>query len=323
MHWRLLVQRDPETLITGAFLGVLGRPPLDEEMSASKAILAEGGDIAAFIREIVSSEVHRSNVLAHTAVNAPLDGLMAFGQPILAEAYRGILGRNPDDEGLAVHASSLQQTRDLAAVLGEISRSDEAWARALQERAAEIANELRAALLGVDDHPDASGEQAPSLRSTSDLRGLVESLAKGVGHWRHLARRDAEVLVEAAYTALLQREPDAEERQNQANWLAETGDMVTFLAEIGRSDEHSMRVTESQALKDESSQTGVAVQTPNHEALIVSAFQGLLGREPDAQALAAYSTYLGETGNVAAFLAELGGSVEHRKRVLLRTSARP
>ena len=59
------------------------------------------------------------------------------------------------------------------------------------------------------------------------------------------------------------------------------------------------------------------------EDLVRAAFHALLHREPEATALAAYTHLLVDTGDVAAFLHEVGHCQEHIDKLGERLSGRP
>lgn len=180
---------------------------------------------------------------------------------VLAEAYRGILGREPDAEGLASHRATLAHARRLAPVLDSMVRSEEVWRRLLGLRAG--------------------------------------------------------ALVGAVFRALLDREPEDEARAAYGDLLARTGDLEAFVAEVARSTEHENRVLAKHGAAPAAA-VGVGGWTlHDHDALVHAVFRGLLGRDPDPQALATYTRLLAEGGDVAAFIAEVDRSAEHRRRILL------
>lgn len=191
----------------------------------------------------------------------PADLLEPLAERVIQSAYLGILGREPDPDGLAHHSARLRQEGQLATVLSDIAGSEEAWRRSLAARG-----------------PD---------------------------------------LVGAVFRALLGREPEEEARTAYAELLSRTGDVEALLLEIAQSREHESRVLARHGLAAGTAQTPSAGAMANHDATVDAVFRGLLGRAPDADALAAYTRLLGETGDLAAFIAEVGRSAEHRRRVLL------
>jgi uncharacterized protein (DUF2267 family) len=180
---------------------------------------------------------------------------------VLREAYEGILGREPDPDGLAAHGATLRQTGRLASVLRDMVRSDEAWRSMLAARATDI--------------------------------------------------------VQAVFRALLGRDPEEEAQAAYAELLARTGDLEVFLTEVAHSQEHEARVLDRQGLgPGPAAPPGTGTFT-SHEAVVTAVFQGMLGRPPDAEGLAAYTQLLADTGDLARFIAEVDRSAEHRRHVLL------
>jgi hypothetical protein len=323
---RLFTRIFAGALVREAYAGVLGREPDSDGFAAHTARVRRTGRLAQVLQTLTGSDeamAGRSMALSRVAEREPIEGLKALSLPVLTQAYWGILGRAPDDEGLAAYACKLQQTGDLASLLAEISRSDEAWSLALQARAQVIGTELHAALRGVDGLAGDAEKHLPPLLATQGLRGLVEFLAQGPEHWRQLLRRNPEVLVAAAYVSLLDRQPGPEELRSQAQRLAETADLVEFLSGIGRSEEHAARTLQWRTTPAEARAGTDATRWPKPEGIVVAAFESLLGHAPEPEALARYSTQLRKTGNVAGFLAELSDSIEHRRWVVLRRVRQP
>lgn len=239
----------------------------------------------------------------------------AFRSQLVRDAYAGILDREPDATGLAAHAAGLGRSGKLAPVLAEMACSAEAWDHALKAHASDVVAALHAALRNGPADPRDLADWAEQLRDGGDLGGIAAEIAQGPAHWRELARRDGAVLIDAAFDALLDRQPDLDGLRTYTELLRDTGDLTALLADIVRSDEHRDRVLERSAPVDMPAYAPASVDYP---ALIAAAYQGLLGRDPDPEALAAYKKLLDETGDVMAFLAELDQSQEHRRRLLLR-----
>ena len=121
--------------------------------------------------------------------------------------------------------------------------------------------------------------------------------------------------VGAVFRALLEREPDDEARAAYAEMLTRSGDLEAFVTEVARSAEHEQRVLGRHGQSPGAGAPASAAGGP--EVLVHAVFQGLLGRAPDAEALAAYTRLLAESGDLARFIAEVDKSAEHRRRLLL------
>lgn len=203
-----------------------------------------------------------------------------FATSLAREGYAGILGRAPDAAGLRAHSRRLRRTGRLAPLLHEMAHSDEA-------------REAVAQSLGVRNGG------APTRSGAS-------------------AALDGERLVTAAYLALLERNPDRDESRRHQEQLARTGDLAGVIASVARAAAQEGRAPARRRPPDHaaSGQAGAGLASP--EALVTATFRGLLGRDPDAEAMTAYSAVLRDSGDLAAFIAEIGRSLEHRKRMLLR-----
>ena len=116
---------------------------------------------------------------------------------------------------------------------------------------------------------------------------------------RLLLRWHAHHFVTAAYLALLERDPDEQGLAAYSEKLSRTGDLKGIIRNIAESEEAWNK-------------TVLGRPTP----LITAAFRGLLGRDPEAEALATYSGHLKGHRDLAAVLDDVGRSEEHWRRLL-------
>lgn len=244
--------------------------------------------------------------------------LKVYRKRILREAYIGILGREPDTEGLDAHAARLGRNGDLAPVLAEMSQSDEACKIALRKRAEQTVQQLCDALRGGESGAADLDGLTQRLVATLDVGAVAAALASGPEHWRKMIRSDPGMVIDAAFNSLLKRQPDLEGLATYTKLLNRTGDLTAFLGDLSASQEcravFLAQVGPSQnAEPDRSTPTNFSV-----EEIVAAAYVALLGRAPDDEGLAAYSKQLQEGGTVADFLAAIDRSTEHRKRLLLR-----
>jgi hypothetical protein len=317
-HWSRLLRTDARPAITAAFTALLGRLPVGNELLDFRAMLAQKPDFHSFLKALLESQEFQFLVLRRLRPLIEEELNEAHRVSAVVAAYRGILGREPDNVGLAAYTEALATEGDLAKVLEEIFRSDEAWTRALKSRSSEIVHELQQVLCGPE-RPGAAPVPEVEMRSTEDIGGVTERLARGLQHWQQLTRTDSETIVSAVFAAILDRTPDEAELAARALELGESGDLVQLLAEVSRSEEHERAVLARSIAANRSAQapeeSGPKV---DYQTIVHAAFQGLLGRQPEEEALGAYSARLRETGDVAAFIAEVGRSKEHRKFMLLQ-----
>ena len=106
--------------------------------------------------------------------------------------------------------------------------------------------------------------------------------------------------VKAAYKAVLGREPDAEGLATYRGRLSHPGGLAGMLTDLVGSEEFRNRV--------------FAEMAPE---LVRAAYMGMLGREPEEEALASYSGTLAGTRDLPAMLAEISRSDEFRRLVLV------
>lgn len=238
-----------------------------------------------------------------------------FRKQILRDAYRGILGREPDAAGLAAYAAGLSRTGELAPILAEMAASDEHWRKMVRDRAATLAEQLQASLRDEPSDPDELARCADQIQASAEVGTCAAALSRGPGHWRQMARNDPGALVKAVFQGLLGREPDAAGAAAYEAVLGETGDIVSFLAAVADSEEHRVRLSGPAAgAGDAGTSAGLFAAAD----VVAGAFRGLLGRDPDEEGLIAYTSVLTHHGDIAALLADISRSAEHRKRVLLQ-----
>jgi hypothetical protein len=229
----------------------------------------------------------------------------------MAEIYRGLLDREADATGLTSYTASVGRSGDLASALREIAGSDEAWRVTLRRRAPQIVRQLADALCGSEAPAEDLALWESQLSTGTPIGDIAAAMARSASHRRRFLGEDADGLVVDAFEALLGRHPDVHETAAHTAVVREGG-VQALLATVGRSDEHRA------LLRADEPPPPQAAAAPDAEALVTATFRALLGREPDPEALAAYSEMLRAGGELATFMAEVARSPEHRKRVLLK-----
>jgi hypothetical protein len=195
-----------------------------------------------------------------TTSTSPLrDCLGRHRDEVLAEAYQGILGREPDPDGLATHGTTLTETGRLAPVLDAMVQSEEAWRRLLGRRAEALVGAVFRALLDREPEDEARAAYADSLARTGDLEALIHAVGRSAEHEALMLARqgigagergapaeasspDHAVVVRAVFEGLLGRAPDEEALAVYTRLLTHTGDVAGFIAEVDRSAEHRRRM---------------------------------------------------------------------------------
>jgi hypothetical protein len=109
--------------------------------------------------------------------------LQIYAVELVGMAYRGILTREADSTGLAAYSKTLKRSSNLAALLKEISYSDEFWGKSLSARARDLVQALYLRLLGREPEAEALESYAAKLAETSDLTPLLAEIARSDEHW--------------------------------------------------------------------------------------------------------------------------------------------
>src|SRR5437588_788680 len=218
---------------------------------------------------------------------------------ILDSVYLGILARAPDSAGRDAYAEKLREASDLTNVLSEIIRSDEFREKSIAALAPEL---VRAAFQGVLERvpePRALTFYAQSLAAKRDLGALLSEIIHSQEFREKSLVALAPQLVRAAFLGTFEREPEADELAFYAQSLVARKDLGGLLTEIIHSQEFRER--------------GLVALAPQ---LVRAAYQGLLEREPDPEALASYAQSLAAKRDVSALLNEILRSQEFREKSL-------
>src|SRR5256884_663868 len=218
---------------------------------------------------------------------------------ILDSVYLGILARAPDSAGRDAYAEKLREASDLTNVLSEIIRSDEFREKSIAALAPEL---VRAAFQGVLERvpePRALTFYAQSLAAKRDLGALLSEIIHSQEFREKSLAALAPQLVQATYRGLLGREPEAQALASLAQNVAAGKDLAALLSDTIHSDEFRER--------------SLAALAPR---LVRAAYQGLLEREPEPEALASYVQSLAAKKDVSALLNEILRSQEFREKSL-------
>lgn len=212
---------------------------------------------------------------------------------VVRELYRGLLLREADSGGLAAHSARLRKSPDLAALLREMSGSQEHWEQIFRSRAAELVEVAYRGLLKRDADPNALQGYAAALADTRDLQMLLATIARSDEHWIKTLETRAPDVVRALYAGLLDRDPDPEALQQRAEHLAATRDLSPLLENLAGSDEHWDRQ--------------LATRAPQ---LVQSLYRVLLKRDVDASGLQSYSKMILQPDGVGKVAARIVHSRE-------------
>jgi hypothetical protein len=158
----------------------------------------------------------------------------------------------------------------------------------------EVVRSAFSALLGRFPEDAAVRHYVEGLGRPGRLEEVLREIAQSEEAWgRTLERRAPEVVV-ASLKALLGKDVDPNQQTRYSLQLAESKDITAFLNEIVALPLYGQRLVTARA-----------------DAVVCAAFEGLLGREPDAEALSAYVGKFSEGLELAQFLSEIAASREH------------
>lgn len=216
---------------------------------------------------------------------------------IVGLAYRGVLEREGDPEGLAAYSAVLQKSANLPELLASLSGSDERWRKSLETRAGTIVHSLCLALLGREPETEVARNYAVRLREHLDLAQTVAEIAHSNESWqRTLAERSPE-LVHTLCLGLLGRPPASDEVVACRAALAETSDLLPLLEALCQSDEHWRRTLDVHASE-----------------VVRGIYRGVLGRDADSGGLDTYGRALAQPDGLSVVLREILASEEFRTR---------
>jgi hypothetical protein len=217
---------------------------------------------------------------------------------IVREVYRGVLGREPDPEGLATYCNQLAESGSLAAVVAGVSTSQEAWSRNFFEYPSELVSLLFRGLLNKEPDAQALHAYGARLTQSKDLAQLLSTIARSQEHWETLLALRAEELVQAIQGACL-RAPDERASKVYVDQLRRGKDLMAVLSKVVHSPAHWESMVELRA-----------------DDLVKSVYAALLKREPDEQALSVYAARLRESKDLSQLLSTIARSQEHWETLL-------
>ena len=171
---RLLLKWHARHFVTAAYLALLEREPDEQGLAAYSGNLSRTGDLEEVIRKIARSE----EAWNKTVLGSP--------GPLIAAAFRGLLGRDPEAEALSTYSRHLDGHRDLAAMLNDVGRSEEHWRRLLAVHAQAVVRATFLALLKREPDPEALAVYSQELRQTADISALLATVADSAEHWELL-----------------------------------------------------------------------------------------------------------------------------------------
>ncbi len=274
-------------LVRAAFQGVLGRVPEPRALTFYAQSLAAKRDLGALLSEIIHSQEFREK------------SMVALAPQLVRAAFVGTFEREPEAEELTFYAQSLVARKDLGRLLAEILHSQEFRERALAALAPQLVRATYQGLLEREPEPEALASYAQTLAAKKDVSALISEILRSQDFREKSLAALAPQLVQATYRGLLEREPEAQALASLAQSVAAGKDLAALLSDTIHSDEFRER--------------SLAALAPQ---LVRAAYQGLLEREPEPEALASYVESLAAKKDVSALLNEILRSQEFRQKSL-------
>jgi hypothetical protein len=285
--WERNLYRHPDYLVRTVFAGLLKRAPDTKAASHYSGTLTRTQDLGALIQAIDESQEHWENTLRHRS------------EELTRIAYNSLVHREPDSQELVSQAARLVGTRDLAALLTDLSHSSEHWETLIERRAESLVTALYRGILKREPDPKALRHYSSKLAQTHDLESLLRVLSNSPEHWGNsLAAHSTELAVDV-YQGMMGCEPVPQNLLPYANDFRVTRSLVSLIAQIAKSSDYSKK------LSDERS-TG----------LVIALFRGLLGRDPEPEAVQSYGQQLMQGRPVDWLVAAVAGSEEHENHLL-------
>jgi len=162
---RTIAQRAPE-LVQAAYRGLLGREPDSRGLIAHTSTLSRNRKLAAFLNDFIQSDEFLDKTLASRA------------QRLVRDIYRGLLGREPDQQGHRTHAAALSRTRRLDAFLADFVNSGEYWDKIVAKRAPMILRAIHKGVFGREPDPTVLEECSQLLGTSRDLAVVMAAMVR-------------------------------------------------------------------------------------------------------------------------------------------------
>ncbi|MHA6205826.1 DUF4214 domain-containing protein [Dyella soli] len=280
--WKKVFRLLRSRLVKEAYAGLLRRPADTAGLDGYAQALAQSGDLAQVLSHLVESDEFKR---LQTSSAAPAT---------VRAIFRGVLGREPDEEALKAYEAEIAASGSLESTLAAVGNSDESWGRSLGRHSDDLLLAIFHGLFGSSTGQALFSAHRTSLGALPDLSALLSTLRESGEVWQSVRAAEAESIVNGVYLALLGRLPEPEALSVYGREVAKDDGLVHVIAAIGASQEHWQQSIASHA-----------------ERVVELAFRVLLEREPDAAALAHYSANLRDSRDLGQLFATLAGSQEY------------
>ena len=178
-----------EELLREGYQGILGREPDEDSVRSHVERLRSGAALGEVLSDLAASDEHwRRQKDRHL-------------EELLREGYQGILGREPDEDGVRSHVERLRSGATLGEVLSDLVASDEHWRNGVAQRAEQLVDELYRTLLGREADIRGIESYSEYLRSARGFEVVAASLIRSEEFYRRFTRINRNRLVKDIYSA--------------------------------------------------------------------------------------------------------------------------
>lgn len=211
-------------VVRTVYKGLLGREPKQEEEKIYDGDSSERTELSSLLGTILCSEEFWTHMIA---VRAP---------ELVQAAYRGLLGREPDSQGLTNHISALSQKKRLAGFLYDFTQSDEFWYKTLASRASNMVRDIYRGLLGREPDQDGLDVHTAALARNRRLDVFLTEFISSDEYWDRLLAKRAPDILQAIYKGLFGKELDDNKLQEHAQVIRRSRDLAVIVAALVRSE---------------------------------------------------------------------------------------
>lgn len=229
-HWEQLLEERSHELVLTLYRTLFDRDPDSGALKGYVEQLEASRDLTVLLTELGRTREFWQEQVAHRA-----------GE-LVSEAYRSLLGREPEDAALKAYAEQLKEHKSLEQTLAAIAQSQEHRDLVRRDSAEEVVRSAFAALLQREPEEAALTAYAANIRQGQPLTEVLSSIAHSQEHWRLLVREHAEEVVTAAFHGLLGREPDSVGLAAHAGQLRLSNDLTKVISTIGNSRERTLNL---------------------------------------------------------------------------------
>jgi hypothetical protein len=266
-----------ELVYTGLFQPHASESPTEDQ----SATLSRPEELVGLLNNVVSSERFRQTYWSR------------ISRDVAIALFRGVTGRDPDEQELWDALNDLQQPSDIASLSEKLVLRKETLNRQIRHHAAEVVDEIFRGLLQRNADSEGVSSYIATLRGLSDLAPIISSVSESNERWQLAMNQRAEELIESIYDAILGRKPDMEEMKDGLEHIHEDGNLQRLLAKLVSHKELKSRHFE--ALRSE---------------LVNASYRGVFKRDADQAGLVTYNAQLKRPDDFARVLRLLISSDE-------------